>query len=307
MDEEKILNRNEIILFSLFFILAIIIVILGVRIFTNTSEKNKQTANETYDYSPELASIQAKSFYVYDVNGKKALFAKNEHEQLPIASITKLMSGLIITENLPATSTIVISKEDIAEEGDTGLLSGEKWSAVDLLDFSLMSSSNDGIHALSRTLNEYEGERSSSTIDLMNKKAKTLELANTIFFNETGLDVNTDMGGAYSSACDIAVLLQKILENYPSLVSKTTEESASFVSENGIKHIAINTDMLVNKIPGLIASKTGYTDLAGGNLVIAFDAGPMHPVIISLLGSTEKGRFSDMEQLVHVALEKLSE
>jgi len=305
----KNLKKSKRVFVPLFFVLFIILIILTIRIYRSVVERpSDQPVKETHDYSPELVDIQAKSFYVYDIDQKKVLFTKNEHEQLALASITKLMSGLIIATNLPSTSTVIISKADIDNgEGSNGLFVGEKWDVKDLLNFSLIMSSNSGIYALSRSLNTYEGVYGSTTIDLMNAKAKVLGLSNTLFFNETGLDINTGMSGAYSSAYDVTVLLNKILASYPILISKTTEDAAAFISESNMRHIAINTNTLVNKIPGLIASKTGYTDLAGGNLVIAFDAGFMHPIIITVLGSTQDGRFTDMERLVHVTLERLSE
>ena len=236
------------------------------------------------------------------------IFAKNEHEELPLASITKLMSGLIVSTMLPSTSTVTVTQKDINEgEGSNGLLVGEKWSAKNLLNFSLIMSSNTGMYALADALSAYLHGNSSTTVNLMNEKTKQLGLTNTIFFNESGLDLDPTTSGAYSSAYDVAILLDTILKNYPALVIKTTEGAMSFVSENNIRHIAINTDILVDKIPGLIASKTGFTDLAGGNLAIAFDAGIEHPIIAVVLGSTEDGRFTDMQQLVHVTFEKLSE
>ena len=71
-------------------------------------------------------------------------------------------------------------------------------------------------------------------------------------------------------------------------------------------HTATNTNEVVGSIPGLIASKTGFTDLAGGNLVVAFDAGINRPVIISVLGATKDGRFTDMEMLVNASLRALN-
>lgn len=295
-------------MFFLFFILAVVLVALIISIFGIFSHKHELPAKPAHDYSPELAGIQAKSYYVYDVDEKKMIFAKNEHEELPLASITKLMSGLIVSTMLPATSTVTITQEDINEgEGSNGLFAGERWEAKNLLNFSLIMSSNTGMYALSDALNAYLDGNGSTTIDLMNAKAKQLGLTNTIFFNESGLDLDATTSGAYSSAYDVAMLLQKILAAYPALISKTTESAMSFISESNMRHIAINTDTLVDKIPGLIASKTGFTDLAGGNLAIAFDAGIEHPIIAVVLGSTEDGRFTDMEQLVHVTFEKLSE
>jgi len=71
-------------------------------------------------------------------------------------------------------------------------------------------------------------------------------------------------------------------------------------------YFANNTNIFVDKIPNLIASKTGFTDLAGGNLVIAFNADINRPIIISVLGSTEEGRFTDVLQLIEATIKQLS-
>jgi D-alanyl-D-alanine carboxypeptidase len=62
----------------------------------------------------------------------------------------------------------------------------------------------------------------------------------------------------------------------------------------------------LNKIPSLIASKTGFTDLAGGNLAVIFDAGFEYPIIVVVLGSSQTGRFTDVEKLVNLSLRKIS-
>ena len=67
-------------------------------------------------------------------------------------------------------------------------------------------------------------------------------------------------------------------------------------------HVAVNTDLDIGKIPGLLASKTGFTALAGGNLVVAFDASIGRPIIVVVLGSTEDGRFTDVAQLTSSSL-----
>ena len=259
------------------------------------------------DYNAVLNTIQAKSFYVYDILAQKSIFNKDEHVQLPLASITKLMSGLVALDVMKEDTIITIKRDDILMEGDSGLAIGEKWKLKDLLDFSLITSSNDGMHAIARSLDYYVAVNNKDTIKLMNEKAKNLGLNDTIFVNETGLDIDTNMSGAYSSSYDIAKLLEDIIKNNPSLIIGTKNQAKTFVSESNIKHIALNTDSSINNIAGMIASKTGFTDLAGGNLAIAFDAGIMHPVIVVVLGSTTDGRFSDVEKFVNLALYKLSE
>ena len=291
------------------------ILILSVWLFVGTETKkttflssdNQIMGKRTFDYQSVINSIEAKSFYVYDLTENKALFAKNEHDKLPLASITKLMSGLVVWDIMPHSSSVTITNDDIALEGDSGLSVGEKWKLKDLLDFSLMSSSNDGMHAIASALNYYEAVNNKDTVEIMNQKATSMGLKDTVFINETGLDVNDTMAGAYSSAYDISLLLKNIIEEEPGLISSTSRPEENFVSESNIKHSAINTNTSIGQIPGLIASKTGYTDLAGGNLAVVFDAGFMHPIAIVVLGSTIEGRFSDVVKLERITLEKLSE
>lgn len=258
------------------------------------------------DYQYLLDSIEAKSYYVYDILDKKSLFSKDEHLKLPLASITKLMSGFVSSDIMPATTIITINKDDIAMEGDSGFQIGEKWKLKDLLDYSLITSSNDGMHAVSSALNYYLAVDNKDIFKIMNERAKSLNLNDTIFINETGLDIDSNLSGAYSSAYDVSMLLDNIVKNSPSLISSTNKQSEDFISESNIKHTAFNTNTSINKISGLIASKTGFTDLAGGNVAIIFDAGFMHPIIIVVLGSSADGRFNDLEKLVKITNEKLS-
>ena len=88
-----------------------------------------------------------------------------------------------------------------------------------------------------------------------------------------------------------------IVEHYPEILAGTTQTTTRFYNQNGDYHNAQNTNSTVNRIPGLIGSKTGYTTLAGGNLVIAFDVGLNHPIVIAVLGSTRDGRFEDVLKL----------
>ena len=295
-------------------ILAILATIFLSIVFTPSKEKESTFVKtgqviekKVFDYQSVLNTIEAKSFYVYDILDKKAIFNKNEHEKLPLASITKLMSGLVTLDIMPDTTIVTISKEDIAMEGDSGLIVGEKWKLKDLLDYSLMTSSNDGMHAIASTLNYYQAVNNKDTIKIMNERAQSLGLQDTIFINETGLDIDGNMSGAYSSAYDASSLLEKIVLENPALISSTNKQNENFVSESKINHKALNTNISINEISNIIASKTGFTNLAGGNLAIVFDAGFMHPMIIVVLGSTADGRFNDVVKLVKITLEKLSE
>jgi len=256
-------------------------------------------------------SISAKAAYVYDIRTKEVLYAKNEKARLPLASLTKVMSALVASDTAGDDAIVTITPDAIKPEGDSGLLVGERWTMKNLLDFSLTTSSNDGIHAAGLAAGAIAAGTSDPTsaevafIHSMNAKADELQMKNTYYFNDTGLDESTQKGGAYGSAEDMAKLFEFVLSTHPDLLEATQESSAT-ISSLDQPHEAKNTDILADLIPGLIASKTGFTDLAGGNLVIAFDPELGHPVIVSVLGSTEAGRFQDVTTLVNAALKSLS-
>lgn len=256
---------------------------------------------------PHVA-LQAKAAYVYDLREGKELFAKNPDIRLPLASVTKLMSAFVASNLLPEYGKVVVSSEALKTYGDSGLAAGEKWALKNLLDFSLLTSSNDGIHAVALALaaidrsQATEGEIIQDFVTAMNAQASQLGLKNTYFFNETGLDESEVKGGAYGSARDISTLFATILKTKPELLEATREPAAVFVSLDNLAHPGKNTNALVADIPGVLGSKTGFTDIAGGNVVFAFDPELGRPIIVAVLGSSAEGRFEDAKKLVEATM-----
>jgi serine-type D-Ala-D-Ala carboxypeptidase (penicillin-binding protein 5/6) len=263
---------------------------------------------------PDVALV-AKAAYVYDMRSGEVLFAKNEHIRFPIASLTKIMSALVATSLSPAYNIVTISEEALSTEGDSGLIKNEKWSLDKLLDFSLLTSSNDGMRAVALSLGALSradlgsDEIVADFVQKMNNKASELGLEGTYYWNETGLDLPSSLGdatvhsGAYGTAKDMSSLLEYVLKNHPELLEATRESSLTFQSLDNQIHVAKNTNSLTKEIPGLLASKTGFTDTAGGNLIFAFDPELGRPIIISILGSTGQERFNDARLLISAVLE----
>jgi D-alanyl-D-alanine carboxypeptidase len=98
----------------------------------------------------------------------------------------------------------------------------------------------------------------------------------------------------------MAVLMAAFLKEHPGLFEATANPSVSIHSGSKVLE-AQATALPLQNIPGLIAAKTGYTDLAGGNLVAAFDIHLGHPIIIAVLGSSRDGRFEDVRALIEAA------
>lgn len=238
-------------------------------------------------------NILAKAAVVYDVKERRFIYQKNDTAQLPIASLTKLATAFVAANESPLDQTISVDPKALTEEGDSGLFANEKWNLGALINLTLVSSSNDGAAAIARALST-----STPFVDTMNKTVQALGLSQTYFLNPTGLDVSSTTSGGYSSAHDVSLLLYQILQKYPSLLEETNHNTISVTSGSGFVHTAKNTNQSVDEEPSIIASKTGLTDLAGGNLAVAFDAGPDRPMIAVVLGSTETGRFADIHALI---------
>lgn len=305
-------KESEVRLFFVLLIgLSLLVVssyVLGARVERGDFSTPTLTAMGEF---PEV-ELEAKSAYVYDARTKEVIFAKNENQRLPLASLTKVMAALVAKELSPEYGTVTVTSGALLAEGDSGLRVGERWRLRDLLDFSLVSSSNDGIRAVALALgslsraNVTEEEIVGDFVRKMNEKAKELDLRNTYFWNETGLDESEVKGGAYGTARDMALLLEFILAREPELLEATRDTQSMVLSLDNFEHTARNTNQLAPEIPGLLASKTGFTSTAGGNLVFAFDPELGRPIIVSILGSSASGRFSDAKKLVDATLEYLS-
>lgn len=246
-------------------------------------------------------SLQADAVYVWDMHNQRALYKHNESEVLPLASVTKLMTALLAHELISEEAQVTVDEQSIDQEGDSSLLEGESFNRLSLSDLVLISSSNDGAFALAQTAGDLirPGAGAAAFIAAMNVRADELGLLNTSFTNPTGLDISKTEAGAHGSAKDVSFLMEYIVRTAPEILSETTEISNRIYSDDGFYHDTNNTNQFVGEIPGLLGSKTGYTDLAGGNLVVAYDAGLNRPIIITVLSSTRDARFTDVLQLVH--------
>jgi D-alanyl-D-alanine carboxypeptidase len=252
-------------------------------------------------------SLEGRSAVVYDIARDRELFSMDSRRPMALASLTKLMTGLVAAETLRPGQAIVIGDNAIQTEGDSGLFAFETWNWKDLLSFTMMTSSNDGADALAAAAGSawvqstepvYEYEKVDAFVHQMNKRAVQLSLSGTSFNNATGLDEGYANGGAVGTASDVARLVGYVWEHEPQVLDYTTTEQAQFASEDGFTHSATNTNEHVAEVPGLLGSKTGYTTMAGGNLAIVFDAGLNHPIAVVVLGSTLEGRFEDVDMLV---------
>jgi serine-type D-Ala-D-Ala carboxypeptidase (penicillin-binding protein 5/6) len=297
--------------------LGLLVFVFGVTYIGATSTLSKKPVEEDVRVETALAKqtqkawtlssifndteIRAKSAIVWDVEKQRVLFNKNADEQLPLASITKLMTALVSYEIFDPEKRITVPASAIQTDGDSGLREGEEFTVQELTDLTLIVSSNDGAAALGTVVGDAidtEKDAEAVFVRAMNLRAEELGLTQTYFKNTTGLDVSESEAGGYGSARDVALLTEYMLTNVPDALALTKEEVATIKSVSGEYHRAKNTNEVIDTIQGLIASKTGYTRLAGGNLAVAFNAGLNRPIIVVVLGSSQEGRFSDTLDLI---------
>ncbi len=257
----------------------------------------------TPDLTPESfinINLEAQSAYVFDLSSEQIIYSKNADQPLPLASLTKLMTALLAYE-LPSPGVITVRARDLKTEGESGLVVGEKWYLKNLIDFMLVKSSNDAAVSISSAVGSFTG---SDFVVQMNKRAGELGLSTTRFSNSTGLDESPNVAGAYGSARDVSTLMGYIYKRYPNLLEATRYDKITLLSLDR-PHLVHNSNISASYTPLIVASKTGFTDLAGGNLAVIFEAGPTHPFIVVVLGSTYEGRFKDVDKLVSATITSL--
>ena len=222
----------------------------------------------------------AKSAILIEQSTGQILFEKNSHEKIPPASMTKMMSLLLIMENIDngkikLTDKVTVSKNASSMGGSQILLEeGEEMSVEDLLKGVSIASGNDAVVALA----EYIGGTEDNFVKMMNNKVNELGLTDTKFKNCHGLDEE----GHYSSAYDMAMIGRALLNHKKILDFTSVYET--YLRENTDRKIwLVNTNKLVRFKKGVDGLKTGYTKTAGYCLTATMKKNNMR-VIATVMG-----------------------
>lgn len=264
-------------------------------IFLNT--KNSSfilNAKINQEFICPLDAISAESFLIVSVNkqgNNTVLFEKTPNDELPIASLTKLMTYLVANE-------FYKNEQDIAV---ANILSGVNTLKVkELIPIMLIESSNDAAFALTKVIGE------AGFLDLMNFKAKELGLLQTHFYNPTGVDpeaYNMPQDQInYSTANDIAKLTKNLIFNQPEFLKIVSQKEYLLFKEEKLVSTLKNTNELLGEIPEVIGGKTGTTDRAGQCLMVIMklnNSNENEYAIAVILNS--KNRFDDMKTFLNCA------
>ena len=230
----------------------------------------------------------AKSAILIEASTGKVLYEKNKQEKVAIASLTKMMSQIIILEQIEdgkiKWDDVVTASSNAAGYGGTQiyLQPGEKMTVEDMFKGVSMASANDAVVALA----EYVAGSEDAFVKMMMEKAKELGLKNTNFVNPTGLDQE----GHYSTAEDLAMIARDLVNNHPKILefSSLYEDYLRENTEN--KFWLVNTNKLIRFYEGADGLKTGFTDAAKYCMTVTSKRSNMRLIAIVLGEEVSKVR-----------------
>lgn len=274
--------------------------------FSNTICANISTSSTTEIWPYYNGEISSEAAIVIDADSSKVLYEYNADKRMYPASLTKLMTAIIVLEkargnydDLVTFSYNAVTKDIDRNSVTIGASAGDQLSIKDCLYSLLLPSANDAANALAE---HYAGSINDFAL-LMNEKAENLGLKNTHFVNPSGLHDDNQ----YTTASDMAKILQYAM-SYPiflqisSSVSYRHAPIRKYKNPENSNNQVLNTNSIM--VPGsgyyyngITSGKTGHTSLAGYNLASSAKKNNMHLICITLNGKSEKQRFNDAKNL----------
>ena len=244
--------------------------------------------------APEVA---AKSAFLMDITTGTVLYENNAHEKLPPASVTKVMTMLLIMEaiadgRLRWEDTVTASENAAAKGGSQIYLKeGETMSVTDMVKSIAVSSANDCACAMAEHLCGSE----EAFVEQMNRRAGELGMEDTYFVNCTGLDDGPNGREHVTSAHDIAIMSRQLLKYHPQITKFTTIWMDTV--RDGQFGLS-NTNKLVRFYDGATGLKTGFTSAAGYCLSASAKREDLELVAVVMGCATSKDRFNACKQLL---------
>ena len=254
--------------------------------------------NGTTEVSASLSTdtflnIESESAILIEENTGEILFEKNSHQKLHPASITKIMTILLIMENLK-DNTISLNDTVPCSENASSMGGSQIWLSTnetltveEMLKAICVVSANDCAVAMA----EYISGSEEAFVILMNEKAKALGMNDTTFKNCHGIDEE----GHITTAYDISLMSRELLQKHPNITKYTTIWMDSL--RNGQSSL-VNTNKLVRNYKGCTGLKTGSTSLALYNLSASATRDDLSLLAVVLKGGTSKIRFNDAKKLL---------
>ena len=241
--------------------------------------------------------VPGKSALLMDMATGTVLYEKNAHEKLAPASVTKVMTMLLIMEAIDSGKIkwddMVITSEAAAAKGGSQiyLKVGESMTVSDMVKSIAVSSANDCACAMAEHLAGSEA----AFVAQMNQRAKELGMNDTNFVNCTGLDDDENAKNHLTSAYDIAVMSRELMKNHPDIQKFTTIWMDTV--RGGTFGLA-NTNKLVRFYPGATGLKTGFTSAAGYCLSATAQRDGLGLIAVVMGAATSQERFSACKSML---------
>lgn len=268
-------------------------------IYCFADEENIEEAEEIPELveattnSAEEPNINSRSAIVFDRNSKEVIYGKDENTKKKMASTTKIMTCIVVLEKGELTDTVIVSKNAAGTGGSrVGLKTGDKATVQDLLYGLMLCSGNDAAVALA----EHVGGSVEGFAELMNAKAKELNLSNTNFVTPHGLDNENH----YTTAYELAIMADYGLKNktFRSIVGTKNIT----ININGKPRNLNNTNELLGSVSGVYGVKTGFTNGANRCLVSSCKRDNLDIITVVLGADTKKFRTQDSLKLINYAM-----
>lgn len=216
-------------------------------------------------------NIFARNYLLAEADSGAVLAKQDQHEQVPIASTTKIMTAVVVLENYNLDDVVTVSPRAASQIGALiNLRSGENITVRNLLNGLLIQSGNDTAYALAEHMNGSGEQGIGKFVGKMNEKALSLGMINSDYRDPAGLDTT-----GYSSAYDLFLVTKYALKNPVFAEIVRTKERTVYNTAGTIAHTLKNSNRLVGEwdYPGAIGVKTGYMPEAGHCLVGAAKRG----------------------------------
>ena len=240
-------------------------------------------------------SSSATSTTLIDTASNRTIYANNENEIRSVASISKIMTAILAIESNKLNDDVII-KDYVSKAYGSGIYIkiGEKLKLIDLVYGLLLRSGNDAALAIANTVSDSEEE----FVNLMNKKAKELNMKDTTFNNPSGLDGKV-MKGNFSTSHDMAILMSYCMKN--ETFRKITKTSSYKLNTNMNNYYWVNKNKLLRNYKYANGGKTGFTEIAKRTLITSAKKGNTELVAVTLNDGND---FSDHKKLYEEAFKE---
>lgn len=285
------------ILLKLFFTFTIFTTLVTSQVLADDIDNSDEIIDITKEVSAPSTkelNINSRSYIVLDRKTNEVLFGKNQFEKRKMASTTKIMTALITLERVNLQDNVTVSKKAARTGGSRlGLKANDIITVNDLLYGLMLCSGNDAAVCLA----EYVGGSIEEFAELMNQKAKELNLTNTHFVTPHGLDSEEH----YTTSYELAILSNYALNNTKFKEIVGTKNHT--ININGYPKALSNTNELLGNLSGVYGIKTGFTNGANRCLVTACKRNDMDIICVVLGADTKKFRTQDSIKLIEYTFE----